>query len=125
MPSGKKDIYGNPSKALYKAGTIRAERAAAANRDPERARRAMQIVAQEGITRGPERIKPASKPKPAAPLKKPQVTRTTTDMKPTPERTVAVRKISRNEPPLKPTPAPRVIRRGELPMRPTPAKQSR
>jgi cell division septation protein DedD len=84
MPSGKKDIYGNPSKALYKAGTIRAERAAAANRDPERARRAMQIVAQEGITRGPERIKPASKPKPAAPLKKPQVTRTTTNMKPTP-----------------------------------------
>jgi hypothetical protein len=66
MPSGKKDIYGNPSKALYKAGTIRAERAAAANRDPERARRAMQRVAQEGITRRPE------------------VIRTTTAMKPTP-----------------------------------------
>ena len=66
MPSGKKDIYGNKSKALYKAGTIAAERAAAANRDPERARRAMEILKREGVSRRPE------------------VIRTTTSMKPTP-----------------------------------------
>jgi hypothetical protein len=66
MPSGKKDIYGNKSKALYKAGTITAERAAAANRDPERARRAMEILKREGVSRRPE------------------VIRTTTSMKPTP-----------------------------------------
>jgi hypothetical protein len=67
MPSGKKDIYGNKSKALYKAGTIAAERAAAANRDPERARRAMEILKREGVSRRPE------------------VIRTTTSMKPTPK----------------------------------------
>jgi DNA-binding GntR family transcriptional regulator len=78
MPSGKKDIYGNPSKALYKAGTIRAERAAAANRDPERARRAMEALKREGISRGPEKIKPTPAPK------KPQVISTTVRMKPTP-----------------------------------------
>jgi hypothetical protein len=66
MPSGKKDIYGNKSKALYKAGTIAAERAAAANRDPERARRAMETLKREGVSRRPE------------------VIRTTTSMKPTP-----------------------------------------
>jgi hypothetical protein len=66
MPSGKKDIYGNKSKALYKAGTIASERAAAANRDPERARRAMEILKREGVSRRPE------------------VIRTTTSMKPTP-----------------------------------------
>jgi len=66
MPSGKKDIYGNKSKALYKAGTIASERAAAANRDPERARRAMETLKREGISRRPE------------------VIRTTTSMKPTP-----------------------------------------
>ena len=66
MPSGKKDIYGNKSKALYKAGTIASERAAAANRDPERARRAMETLKREGVSRRPE------------------VIRTTTSMKPTP-----------------------------------------
>lgn len=76
MPSGKKDIYGNKSKALYKAGTIASERAAIANRDPARARRAMEAVAREGTTRGPEMIKPVKKPV--------QVIRTTTMMKPTP-----------------------------------------
>jgi len=75
MPSGKKDIYGNKSKALYKAGTIAAERAAIANRDPARARAAMKAVAREGTTRGAEMVK-AAKPV--------QVIRTTVSMKPTP-----------------------------------------
>ena len=75
MPSGKKDIYGNKSKALYKAGTIAAERAAIANRDPARARAAMKAVAREGTTRPPEKMKTA---KPV------QVIRTTVNMKPTP-----------------------------------------
>jgi len=77
MPSGKKDIYGNKSKALYKAGTIAAERAAIANRDPARARAAMKAVAREGTTRGAEMVKTA---KPV------QVIRTTVSMKPTPAR---------------------------------------
>ncbi len=50
MPSGKKDIYGNKSKAPYKAGTVASERAAIANRDPARARRAMELLAREGTT---------------------------------------------------------------------------
>lgn len=64
MPSGKKDIYGNKSKALYKAGTIAAERAAAANRDPERARRAMEILKREGVSRRPEVISTTVRMKP-------------------------------------------------------------
>ena len=77
MPSGKKDIYGNKSKALYKAGTVASERAAIANRDPARARAAMQAVAREGTTN-------ASGGRPAAKAPKPQVIRTTVLMKPTP-----------------------------------------
>lgn len=86
MPSGKKDIYGNKSKALYKAGTIAAERAAIANRDPARARRAMELLAREGTT-NPSGGRPAAKmpAKPAAPKAKPvQVIRTTQLYKPTP-----------------------------------------
>lgn len=86
MPSGKKDIYGNKSKALYKAGTIAAERAAIANRDPARARRAMEILAREGTT-NPSGGRPATKmpAKPASPKAKPvQVIRTTQLYKPTP-----------------------------------------
>ena len=66
MPSGKKDIYGNKSKALYKAGTVASERAAIANRDPARARRAMEILAREGTTNasGGRPNRPAT-PKPA------------------------------------------------------------
>jgi hypothetical protein len=79
MPSGKKDIYGNKSKALYKAGSITADRkaeaAAIANRDPARARRAMQAVAREGTTSAAGG-RAAAKPV--------QVTRTTVNMKPTP-----------------------------------------
>jgi len=56
MPSGKKNIYGTPSKSLYQAGTVRSAMAAKANQDPERARKAMQMVAKEGITRRPEVI---------------------------------------------------------------------
>ena len=63
------------TKALYKSGTIKAEKAAIANRDPARARAAMKVVAREGTTRGPEMVK-AAKPV--------QVTRTTVMMKPTP-----------------------------------------
>lgn len=62
------------TKALYKTGTVKAEKAAIANRDPARARAAMKAVAREGTTRGPEMVKAA----------KPQVIRTTTMMKPTP-----------------------------------------
>ena len=75
MPSGKKDIYGNKSKALYKAGTITAERAAKraaiANADPARARRAMELVKREGISRRPEAISTTvrMKPTPAKPTK--------------------------------------------------------
>jgi len=90
MPSGKKDIYGNKSKALYKAGSITADRkaeaAAIANRDPARARAAMQAVAREGTT-NPGGGRPAAKmpAKPAAPKAKPvQVIRTTQLYKPTP-----------------------------------------
>jgi hypothetical protein len=82
MPSGKKDIYGNKSKALYKAGTIAAERAAIANRDPARARRAMEAVAREGTTSAAGGRAPVKMPKP---VQKPvQVIRTTVSMKPTP-----------------------------------------
>ena len=63
------------TKAMYKSGTIASEKAAIANRDPARARAAMERVAKEGTTRRPEMAKPA---KPV------QVIRTTTMMKPTP-----------------------------------------
>jgi hypothetical protein len=63
------------TKALYKTGTVKAEKAAMANRDPARARAAMKAVAREGTTRGPELMK-AAKPV--------QVIRTTVSMKPTP-----------------------------------------
>lgn len=59
-------------KTLYKSGTIASEKAAIANRDPARARAAMERVAKEGTTRRPEPVKPV------------QVIRTTTMMKPTP-----------------------------------------
>jgi hypothetical protein len=86
MPSGKKDIYGNKSKALYKAGTIASERAAIANRDPARARAAMKAVAREGTTNASGGRPAAKMPaKPAAPKAKPaQVIRTTQLYKPTP-----------------------------------------
>jgi len=72
------------TKALYKTGTVKAEKAAIANRDPARARRAMESVAREGTTSaagGRAAVKmPAKTPAP----KPVQVIRTTTMMKPTP-----------------------------------------
>jgi hypothetical protein len=80
MPSGKKDIYGNKSKALYKAGSITADRkaeaAAIANRDPARARAAMKAVAREGTTS-------AAGGRPA-PVKPQKAISLTVRMKPTP-----------------------------------------
>jgi hypothetical protein len=80
MPSGKKDIYGNKSKALYKAGSITADRkaeaAAIANRDPARARAAMKAVAREGTT-SPTGGRPA-------PVKPQKAISLTVRMKPTP-----------------------------------------
>jgi len=72
------------TKTLYKSGTIKAEKAAMANRDPARKAAAMKILAREGTTsaaggRAPVKM-PAKTPAPKAP----QVIRTTTMMKPTP-----------------------------------------
>ena len=72
MPADK---YG---KSLYKAGTVKAEKAAIANRDPARARRAMESVAREGTTSAAGGRAAVKMPKPV------QVTRTTVMMKPTP-----------------------------------------
>ena len=82
MPSGKKNIYGDKSKALYKAGSVTADRkseaAAIASRDPARARAAMQAVAREGTTS-------AAGGRPAVKMPaKPQVISNTVGMKPTP-----------------------------------------
>jgi hypothetical protein len=76
MPSGKKDIYGNKSKALYKAGTVASERAAIANRDPARKAAAMKIMAREGTTS-------AAGGRPA-PVKPQKAISLTVRMKPTP-----------------------------------------
>lgn len=80
MPADK---YG---KSLYKAGTMKAEKAAIANRDPARKAAAMKIMEREGST-NPSGGRPAVKmpAKPAAPKAKPvQVIRTTQLYKPTP-----------------------------------------
>jgi hypothetical protein len=88
MPSGKKNIYGVKSKALYKAGDMAGEigaqrNAAAAARLAGRKPDAAKIMAREGTT-SPAGGRPAVKmpAKPAA--AKPQIIRTTTMMKPTP-----------------------------------------
>ncbi len=78
MPADK---YG---KKLYAAGTVKAEKAAIANRDPARKAAAMKILAREGTTspaggRAPVKM-PAKTPAP----KPVQVVRTTVMMKPTP-----------------------------------------
>lgn len=97
MPSGKKNIYGAKSKALYKAGDMAGEigaqrNAAAAARLAGRKPDAAKITAREGTTsaaggRAPVKMmapKAAPKPKPMPKVKAPQVIRTTTMMKPTP-----------------------------------------
>ena len=66
------------TKALYKSGTIKAEKAAMANRDPARARRAMESGAREGTTSASCVLASVKIQKHV------QVTRTTVMMKPTP-----------------------------------------
>ena len=86
MPADK---YG---KSLYKAGTMKSEKAAIANRDPARKKAAEKIMKREGTTspgggRSAAKMmapKAAPKPKPMPKVKAPQVIRTTTMMKPTP-----------------------------------------
>jgi hypothetical protein len=67
------------TRSLYKPGTVKAEKAAEANRDPARARAAMARLAREGTTS-------ASGGRPAVkmPAKPSQVVRTTQLYKPTP-----------------------------------------
>ena len=72
MPADK---YG---KSLYKAGTMKSEKAAIANRDPARKTAAEKILAREGTT-----SKAGGRPAVKMPAK-PQIIRTTTMMKPTP-----------------------------------------
>jgi hypothetical protein len=76
------------TRALYKVGTVAAQRAAEANRDPARKAAAMKITAQEGTTSpagGRSAVKMPAKIAATKPVQKPvQVTRTTVNMKPTP-----------------------------------------
>ena len=94
MPADK---YG---KSLYKVGTVKAEKAAIANRDPARKKAAEKIMKREGTTSPsggrtqavlritkdtppPKRIKlPANPNKPL--VRQNAIIRTTTNMKPTP-----------------------------------------
>ena len=77
MPADK---YG---KSLYKAGTMKSEKAAIANRDPARKAAAMKIMAREGTTSAAGGRPAAKVAMPKAP-KAPQVIRTTVMFKPTP-----------------------------------------
>ena len=83
MPSGKKDIYGAKSKALYKAGDMAGEIGAARNAAAAAKYVKPKPDLREGTT-NPSGARPAVKmpAKPAA-LKQ-QVTRTTTAYRPTP-----------------------------------------
>ena len=66
------------TRSLYKPGTVKAEKAAEDNRDPARARAAMERLAREGTTS-------ASGGRPAVKMPaKQQVIRTTQLYKPTP-----------------------------------------
>jgi len=70
------------TRALYKVGTVKAERAAEANRDPARKAAAMKIMEREGTTSPAGGRAAVKMPKP---VQKPvQVIRTTVNMKPTP-----------------------------------------
>jgi hypothetical protein len=85
------------TRSLYKPGTVKAEKAAIANRDPARKAAAEKLLAREGTT-NPSGGRPAVKmPAKTAPAKAPvakspvtkmplkqQVTRTTTAYRPTP-----------------------------------------
>ena len=78
MPADK---YG---KSLYKAGTMKAEKAAIANRDPARKAAAMKIMAREGTTSAAGGRPAVKMPAKTAMPKAPQVIRTTVMFKPTP-----------------------------------------
>ena len=78
MPADK---YG---KSLYKAGTMKAEKAAIANRDPARKAAAMKIMEREGTTSAAGGRPAAKMPAKTAMPKAPQVIRTTVMFKPTP-----------------------------------------
>ena len=78
MPADK---YG---KSLYKAGTMKAEKAAIANRDPARKAAAMKILEREGTTSAAGGRPAAKMPAKTAMPKAPQVIRTTVMFKPTP-----------------------------------------
>jgi hypothetical protein len=80
------------TRSLYKPGTVKAEKAAIANRDPARKAAAEKLLAREGTT-NPSGGRPAVKmPAKTAPAKMPAkmaapkqaVIRTTTAYKPTP-----------------------------------------
>jgi hypothetical protein len=86
MPSGKKNIYGERSKALYKAGDLAGEIGAARNAAAAAKYVKPKPDMREGTT-NPSGGRPATKmpAKPAAPKAKPvQVIRTTQLYKPTP-----------------------------------------
>ena len=81
------------TRSLYKTGTVASEKAAIANRDSARKEAAKEITKREGTTSpgGARpallRMAPPSKPAKAPAVKmpaKPQIIRTTTNMKPTP-----------------------------------------
>jgi hypothetical protein len=88
MPSGRKDIYGRPSRRLADPKVIKAEmgaerNAAAAARLAGRKPDAAKITAREGTTSGAGGRPAAKVAMPKAP-KAPQVIRTTVMFKPTP-----------------------------------------
>lgn len=78
MPADK---YG---KSLYKAGTMKSEKAAIANRDPARKAAAEKLLAREGTTSAAGGRPAAKMPAKTAMPKAPQVIRTTVMFKPTP-----------------------------------------
>ena len=78
MPADK---YG---KSLYKAGTVKSEKAAIANRDPARKAAAELITAREGTTNPGGGRAPVKMPAKMAAPKPVQVTRLTTNMKSSP-----------------------------------------
>lgn len=83
MPSGKKDIYGTKSKALYKAGDMAGEIGAARNAAAATKYVKPKPDMREGTT-NPSGGRPAVKTAMPKPAKAPQVIRTTVTFKPTP-----------------------------------------
>jgi hypothetical protein len=88
MPSGKKDIYGVKSKALYKAGDMAGEIGAQRNAAAAAKYVKPKPDMREGTTNpsgGRAPVKMPAKIAATKPVQKPvQVIRTTTNMKPTP-----------------------------------------